>query len=357
MPSRPSVRAMSAMTPGRFGTTARSSRDGAADEPGLEERLALARGLGLPGGERRAVARRRARRGPRRRRATVSSIACSERVAVGEVDVGPQRRVGAGDARRVAEARAGRRQPLAPEGAGGLGDEDVGDDVRQVRHRGHHPVVGVGVDRGGLGAEAGHEAVQALERDARRRGRRREVPDGAVEQVLARVRDAGRLAARERVAADEALVAVGGDHAALRRADVGDDASGRRVREDRGDRLGQRAERDARRPRRRRRRARRRGRRGPRRSPRPRAPRRRAGRSRGPSRRACGGRPVRPTRRSRRRRRPRRSSRGRGFQEGDLARDGGGRLDLARVLAEALGRAAAAARRRWPPRAAGAPRR
>ena len=345
------------MTPGRLGTTARSSRTVPPASPASSSASRSPAASACQRGERRAVARRERRAGRAEARDRVVDRV-QERVAVGEVDVGPQRRVGAGDARRVAEARAGRRQPLAAERAGGLGDEDVGDDVRQVRHRGHHPVVGVGVDRGGPGAEAGHEAVQALERDPRRRRRRREVPDGAVEEVLARVRDARRLAARERVAADEALVAVGGDHAALRRADVGDRRSRAAPREDRGDGLGQRAERDARRPRRRRRRARR-ARSSWASSIAPRRERleRRAGRSRGPCapslRRAASPtdppitptpttatikpRPRLPGTRScpRRRRPPRPCARTRRSPRC----------------------AAAAARRRWPPRAAGAPRR
>src|SRR5215212_2061421 len=59
--------------------------------------------------------------------------------AVGEVDVAPERRVGAGDPRRVAEAR--------PDGALGLLDEHVGEHVREVADAGEHAVVLGGVDR------------------------------------------------------------------------------------------------------------------------------------------------------------------------------------------------------------------
>ena len=53
--------------------------------------------------------------------------------------------------------------------------------------------------------------------------------------------DALGLGAGERMAADEALVLDGGDDRALGRADVGDDAVGRRRVENLGDRRGQRA--------------------------------------------------------------------------------------------------------------------
>ena len=349
---------MSAMTPGRFGHRRRAARGRPPPtSPASSSALALARGLVLPGGEGRAVARGERARGPCRGARSVSSIACSERVAVGEVDVAPQRRVGAGDARRVAEARAGGRQPLAPERAGGLGDEDVGDDVRQVRDGGHHPVVDVGVDRRGPRAEAGDEAVQALEQRARRRRRRRQVPGGAVEQVRARVLDAGRLRARQRVAADEARVAVAATTRALGRADVGDDAV--RPAPARGPRRPSRAGRrpGRRRTRRRRRRARRRGRRG-RSSIAPRAS-------------GLGGVRVDPADRRAEARRAASptdppisadaddrddQAAADGFQERVLPATAAAASTCARSRRSPRC-AAAAARRRWPPRGRGAPRR
>ena len=71
----------------------------------------------------------------------------------------------------------------------GLGDEHVGEHVRQVRDARHQAVVGVGVDRGGARAEAGQQSVQALVEHARgaapARACRYQV--APVEEVLARV--------------------------------------------------------------------------------------------------------------------------------------------------------------------------
>jgi hypothetical protein len=115
--------------------------------------------------------------------------------------------------------------------------------VRQVADRGHHAVVDVGVDDRRPRAQAGQQPVQALEQRALGRRGRGQVPRGAVEEVLARVLDAGRLGARQRVAADEARIARGAEDSALRRADVGDDRAAWRLLEDRGHRVGQRVDR------------------------------------------------------------------------------------------------------------------
>ena len=224
-PPRPSASATSATTPGRFGTETRSSctspparsasssRRRSSRAPSFQRRRASP----SPAGERRAdLAEPRDRVVDR----------ADQRVGVGEVDVAPDRGVGAGDARDVAEARAGRRQPLAllRQRARGLGDEHVGEHVREVRDRRHQAVVRVGVERRRPRAEAGQQPVQALVERAAGARRRRQVPGRAVEQVGAGVLDAGRLGAGERVAADEARVVDRVDDRALGRADVGDDA-------------------------------------------------------------------------------------------------------------------------------------
>ena len=126
---------------------------------------------------------------------------------------------------------AGRRSDASPPSRpGGLRDEQVGEHVRQVRDAGHQAVVGVGVDRRGLRAEAAAAAGAAA-----RRGRPRcalggrQVPGGAVEQVRARVLHARRLGARERVPADEALVGAGaGERRRLVEPTSRDHAVGRR---------------------------------------------------------------------------------------------------------------------------------
>ena len=64
--------------------------------------------------------------------------------------------------------------------------------------------MGLSVDRGWLGAEAVHQAVQALVQDAGGGRRGGQIPGGALEQVGARVLDPGRLGAGQRVAADKA---------------------------------------------------------------------------------------------------------------------------------------------------------
>ena len=135
MPARPSVSAMSAMTPGRLGTATRSSRGRRRRQPGLEQRAAPARRpracQAVEVGRPRAAARGRAcERGDR----AVERV--GERVAVGGVDARP---TAPGWRRRRAWRRgssgrsAGGRSP--PSASGGLGDEDVGDDVRQVARR------------------------------------------------------------------------------------------------------------------------------------------------------------------------------------------------------------------------------
>ena len=91
-------------------------------------------------------------------------------------------------------------------------------------------------------ADAAEQAVQALVQDARGAAfGGRQVPGGAVEQIVARVLHAGRLGARERVPADEALVAGGVREHALGRADVADDAVGAGGLQRQAHRLGERA--------------------------------------------------------------------------------------------------------------------
>ena len=123
----------------------------------------------------------------------------------------PRHSGGLAPATRVASRKLGPSAAIAspPSARAAWATSDVGDDVRQVRDRGHEAVVVGGVDRGraarrgrrrsGAGARAGCPRSSA---------RRREVPGGAVEEVGAGVLDARGLGARQRVAADEALVAV-----------------------------------------------------------------------------------------------------------------------------------------------------
>ena len=214
----------------------------AAGEPDLEQRAALLRDAVLPRRERVAVAVQQRPHLPQPPHEVVDLRA--ERVAVGRVDLRPQRRVGTRDAGRVAEARPGRRQRLAAERLGRLRDEQVGDDVRKMRDDRHQPVVVVGRDRGRHGAEAGDEPRQALVEHAGRRLARGQVPRRAVEEVRAGVRHAGRLGAGERVAADEAVARDRPDERGLRRPDVADDRVRQRLAE-RADGVRQRVDGDA----------------------------------------------------------------------------------------------------------------
>ncbi len=140
---------------------------------------------------------------------------------------------------------AGRRSASSPGRpsvlSGGLRREQVREHVRQVRDAGHQAVVGLRVDRRRARPEPPQQRVQPLvEHAGRAPARRRQVPGGAVEQILARVLDAVRLGARQRVTADEALVGRRVRKQALGRADVGDHAvrwrRGQRLRHDGGQR-------------------------------------------------------------------------------------------------------------------------
>ena len=148
----------------------------------------------------------------------------ADRVGVVEVDVDPDARVRAGDARHVAQRAAGVRERLValdPRGAG-LVRDDVREHVRHVARHRDEAVVRVGVDRDGRGADRGREGVHGAVSVRIRVRDRREEPGGALEERCAGVIGAARFGAADRVAADEARRAVGGlDDGCLRGADVG----------------------------------------------------------------------------------------------------------------------------------------
>ena len=187
-------------------------------------------------------------------------------VAVGEVDVGPDRAVGAGDAGRVAEARPGgaaaaRRRRRSP-CAGGLRDQHVGEHVRQVGDAGHAAgrATSASIAAGGR-RSAASDAVQALVEHAGGAGGGRQVPGRPVEQVGAGVL-ALRRSRRPRAGGRRRSAGVRGargDHARLVEPTSVTTQSGRRGRERLVD-----ERRAARRPARRRTRARRRPPRRPR---------------------------------------------------------------------------------------------
>ena len=161
--------------PGGWGPTTRSSLHRAAGQPGSSSARRSRGGLvpatarsAVAGGEQLRADRARARRRRRRaRRASASRLA--------RVDVAPERRVGAGDARRVAEARPGRpgSRSSSPSASRGLADERRWRArAGRWRDRGHQAVVDVGVDRGRARARGRRAAgAGARSSDARRRRR------------------------------------------------------------------------------------------------------------------------------------------------------------------------------------------
>jgi hypothetical protein len=87
-----------------------------------------------------------------------------------------------------------------------LRGQHVREHVREVAEHGHEPVVRLGVHGHRARAHVHHEAVEPLVQEAARLLVRREVPDGSLEEVGARVLHARCLGARDRMAAHEARV-------------------------------------------------------------------------------------------------------------------------------------------------------
>jgi hypothetical protein len=123
MPARPRVSAMSAMTPGRLGTATRSSLVAPGPSPASTSARRRSAACVLPA---RQVGPARSCVADRLELGDGAVEGIGQRVAVGRVDAAPQRRVGAGHARGVAEARAGGRRALAAQRVRARGDEDVG---------------------------------------------------------------------------------------------------------------------------------------------------------------------------------------------------------------------------------------
>ena len=229
-PARPSSSASCAITPGRFGTDARSSNSGppASCASSSRRRSSAAPSFQLVDPRHVGGGERVADRGQARDRVVDPR---RQRVAVGDVYVGPDRARRAGDAGRVAEARTGGGQRSWG-----------GSDRSSVRAAwetstfastcGRCETVAsivswVSVDRGRTGAEPG--AGGAAARTGSRRGRgRRQVPGGAVEQVRARMPDAEVSAPASGWPPTNRAALDRGDDRALGRADVGDHAILRR---------------------------------------------------------------------------------------------------------------------------------
>ena len=118
---------------------------------------------------------------------------------------------GAAHPRQRAFAPPARRAHWRAHGAGGRRWQECGRASR--------------VDRDRTRSEAAKQPVQALVEDAGGRGRRREIPGGALEQVGARVPDPGGLGPGQRVASDKPRIFVGRHDRSLGRADVADHAT------------------------------------------------------------------------------------------------------------------------------------
>ena len=136
--ARPRASATSATTPGRLGTGTRSSTTSSPSRWASSRRRRSSPAASFQAATAAASPARRASR-TAARRAIVSSSSVAERVGVGEVDVAPDRGRRPGDPGGVAEARARVRQALAlgVQRARRLGDQDVGQHVREVTDRGH----------------------------------------------------------------------------------------------------------------------------------------------------------------------------------------------------------------------------
>ena len=115
----------------------------------------------------------------------------------------------------------------------------------QVAEHGHEAVVRLGVHRHRPRPNVHHEAVQPLVEQPARLLVRRQVPDGALEEVGAGVLHARGLGARDRMAAHEARVGRARHEVLLRRAHVGDERVRPRGVKRRAHQLGQHADRRA----------------------------------------------------------------------------------------------------------------
>ena len=165
----PSASATCATIPGRLGTVRRSSCTWppARSASSSRRRSLAARVVPVarspPASPARSVAADLAQARDRRRRSRPRSPRgwpgrCRSRSRSWRPPRG-WRRESSGPTRGSARPRASSR---------GLGDEHVGQHVRQVADRGQQPVVGVGVDRHRAGAERDDQPVQALVEQARR---------------------------------------------------------------------------------------------------------------------------------------------------------------------------------------------
>ena len=169
-PARPSASAISATVPGRFSTPIRSSRRSPPTRSDSSSRRRSSPAARVPRADRRRASPARISSAASRRRsptASISAATASRLVA----KMSPQI-AGLAPATRVVSRKlgptSGRRSDSSESAAAASLDEHVGEHVRQVADRRHHPVVGLGVDRLRPGAELGDGALQAVVVEAAR---------------------------------------------------------------------------------------------------------------------------------------------------------------------------------------------
>src|SRR5436309_2557695 len=138
-----------------------------------------------------------------------SSVLCKRPAQLGCIvpeDVDPDPRVGACNARHVAQRSTGcgkRLVPVDPKRAR-MVEHDVRQGVRQMAGEGQQPIVRARIDRYRNGAERGHETVQEAIALRLGLGQRSKKPGRAVEELGARMGGPARLRAADRMASDEA---------------------------------------------------------------------------------------------------------------------------------------------------------
>jgi hypothetical protein len=162
MPARPRASAMSAIDARAVGDRDAQLAHRAADEPASSS-ARRSPAASLPGARSRPPAP--ARRAAPRRRGVPSIAARARRGWRGRCRATAR---GSAPATRVRRGSSGRSaEALAAERAAACATSTLATTCGRCETAAIMPVVGVGVDRGRLGAEAGDEALQALEQRAR----------------------------------------------------------------------------------------------------------------------------------------------------------------------------------------------
>ncbi len=205
-PARPSARAISATVPGRFSTATRSSISG---ESGSSASSIVRRSSRAASCQRESASRSPLRTSSeaswsRATTASISAPTASEfelKMSAQIAGFAPATLVAS---RKLRPTSAGRSEPPPT-------DRAAAETSTLARTCGRWLIAAI--SRSWISASMacgrapmpGQDAVEAVEEDALRARRRRQVPAGAVEEVLAGARDPGGLGPGERMPADEAI--------------------------------------------------------------------------------------------------------------------------------------------------------